>query len=217
MGMTNQISSAQAHPPDAIALIAKEQYRMAATLATEYSPEDMRRAHEPPDAFDTLKIPSGSRPEVELLRTQQVFALEDLMAGKSHLQAAHAAGVTRRTLYQWIHHDEKFKAAMESWRRHATMGARDRLTVGLSGAARTLCNAAARGDVRAAMSVLKLAGIASPPAAPDPTARAATPVRRQRILEMRLRELLLSLTDAPDQPADEKPGDPSQITAAPQP
>jgi hypothetical protein len=73
----------------------------------------------------------------------------------------------------------------------------------------TVVKAASRGSLRASLALLKGSGLLHPTAAPQlqllqppppntpPPTKTPPPTGKFRILEMRLRELLLSLTDAP--------------------
>ena len=160
-----------------------------------------------PEEDEHLLTPERALPEMELLRAQQRYALEDIMNGKTYEQTAKASNVSRRTLYRWIKHDKAFKAAMEAWRQRALLEVRDRLTQGAIAAAHVVVNAASRGDLRASLALLKGSGLLNPSAAPQlqlqsppanpPPNKIPPPGGKFRVLEMRLRELLLSLTDAP--------------------
>jgi hypothetical protein len=95
---------------------------------------------------------------------------------------------------------------MEAWRQRALLEVRDRLTQGAIAASHTVVNAASRGSLRASLALLKGSGLLNPSAAPQlqppppktpPPAKAVPSTGKFRVLEMRLRELLLSLTDAP--------------------
>jgi hypothetical protein len=165
-------------------------------------------------AFDALETPWPVAPELDLLRTQQRIALEDLIAGKSYTQAAHAAGVDRKTLYRWMSADKAFKAAVAVWRNHNAMLVRDRLAAAAPYAADMLAKAACAGNLRAAHLLLKGLGHLSglPAQADRPAPRLA---RKGRILEMRLRELLLSLEDdapAPDATPASSPPAPAEAS-----
>lgn len=144
---------------------------------------------------ELLETPPGAPPELDLLRTQQRFALEDLTNGKSYTEAARGAGVDRKTLYNWLNKDQAFMAAMEASRRRAMQSADDRLTRSTATAAATLGNAAAT-DYRAAAILLKGRGLL--PGRPDPAREnpLATlemlPPSKRRAFEIRLRELILS-------------------------
>jgi hypothetical protein len=120
---------------------------------------DTLHAEEASQGWDALAIPPGAPPEVESLRIQQRLVLAALMAGKKYGEAAQSAGVDRRTLYNWMRHDENFRAAMTLWRQELLAAARDRLTMGAVDAAEALCHAAGAGNVHAAMGLLKGIGV----------------------------------------------------------
>ncbi|HET6249664.1 MAG TPA: hypothetical protein VFE47_18390 [Tepidisphaeraceae bacterium] len=148
---------------------------------------------------DALETPADATPAVEMLRTQQQYALEDLMAGKSYTEAAATAGVNRRTLFRWVNHDPAFRAALEAWRLRAARTAEDRLTQAAHDAAATLSTAATR-DFRAAAILLKGRGLLPGPKRQfkplEKTPLALTiPPGKRRDFEIRLRELILSFRD----------------------
>jgi transposase-like protein len=116
---------------------------------------------------ETLETPPDADPELDLMRTQQRYALEDLMNGATYTEAARNAGVDRKTMYRWINHDPVFRAALAGWRRRAVQHAQDRLTQATETAAETLIQAATQGDVRAATTLLKDRGLLPGPARPE--------------------------------------------------
>ncbi|HET6247870.1 MAG TPA: hypothetical protein VFE47_09240 [Tepidisphaeraceae bacterium] len=148
---------------------------------------------------DALETTADATAEMMMLRTQQQYALEDLMAGKSYADAARTAGVTRRTLSRWVNEDPAFRAAMEAWRRRTVRAIEDRLMQGAEVAAATLSGAAAR-DFRAAALLLKGRGLLPgavrqmKPVEHNPLVLAVPPGKR-RDFEVRLRELILSFKD----------------------
>jgi hypothetical protein len=148
--------------------------------------------------------PWPCRPELDVLRSQQRMALEDLMGGKSYTETAQNAGVSRKTVYNWERKDPAFIAAMAGFRRRAIQSAEDRLTHAVSAAAGTLSAAAAR-DYRAAAILLKGRGLLPGPAKPgkdNPIAQLLSlPPSKRRAFELRLRELILSFREEPAIPA----------------
>ncbi|HET6247558.1 MAG TPA: hypothetical protein VFE47_07675 [Tepidisphaeraceae bacterium] len=161
----------------------------AETLATTAS-----RRVVPDD--DALEVDAGVAPDVEMLRTQQQYALQELIAGKTYADAARTAGVDRKTLFRWVHHDPAFGAALKAWRRQALCAAQDRLTQAAEAAAMTL-GAAATTDFRAAAILLKSRGLLNPlsleTSQPNgsPLLESISPERWGEF-ELRLRELILS-------------------------
>lgn len=198
--------------------IEEDRKKITLRPISSYAPVEYDDEGASEHAFDALETPYPVRPELDLLRTQQRIALEDLIAGKSYTQASHAAGVDRKTLYRWMSADKAFKAAVAVWRSHNAMVVRDRLAAAAPMAAEALARAASAGNLRAAHLLLKgLGHLSGLPAHPDRPAPRLP--RRGRILEMRLRELLLSLEDdvpptgepqTPNPPAPEASPDPGQ-------
>src|SRR5215469_5888496 len=56
----------------------------------------------------------------------QQTAIQHLGLGSSMVDAARLAGVDRRTVYNWIHHDPKFAAAYNAWQHELLESARAR-------------------------------------------------------------------------------------------
>ena len=161
---------------------------------------------------ETLEIVPTAAPELKALRTQQRQALEILTEGGSYAEAAKYAGVTRKTLYNWLNKDATFQAAMQAWRDRVTRHAQDRLTQAVNVAAQTLGRAAAC-DVRAAVILLKGQGLlsgqrsgVSQARSTDPAEAALAELRtlppsKRHAVELRLRELILSFREEPETPA----------------
>jgi len=73
----------------------------------------------------------GQRPQKATLSTQQVAAIAAIARGDTYDDAAAAAGVHRRTLYEWRTEDEGFRATLD-----ATLDSiRDEVATGLVRAA----------------------------------------------------------------------------------
>ena len=72
-------------------------------------------------------VPVEETPE---LPAPQVAALDALLSGKSIIDAAAAAGVSRRTVYTWQRDNCRFQAALNQGRRdlHRSRPARRRCT-----------------------------------------------------------------------------------------
>ena len=71
--------------------------------------------------------------------------------------AAKSAGVTRKTLYRWLHHDPKFQAAYNAWQLDAITSARSRLLAMTDDAVNTL-GTSVKSDGRLAFALLKSLG-----------------------------------------------------------
>jgi hypothetical protein len=170
-----------------------------------------------PEFGSELVIPPGSHPDVVRIKLRQREVLEALMAGVGMKEAARECKVHRATIYRWMKHDPDFKAALAAWQQQALTSARSRLLSAVDAAAGLLVERLDRGDMKAALAILRGNGLfaarqahvlqadgAGEPAASQTTvAQGHSVTRRVRLrkgpaLEMRLRELLLSLTDAPE-------------------
>ena len=102
-----------------------------------------------------------------VLSPQQRAALDKLLTGCNFTAAAHAAGVTRMTLYRWLHRDPKFQAAYNAWQQDALLNVRSRLLSMADSAVDTVGQAVQK-DPRLAFNFLKsLGGLDLP--TPGPT------------------------------------------------
>ena len=174
-----------------------------------------------------LPIPADAGPDVIRLRQRQRAVLEMMMIGQSIRSIAKQANVGRNTIHRWMMSDEVFKAALKSWQERIQTSARGKILCATEKAADTVIHKLKEGDLRAALAILKMGGIAGPNAAlvqevsaePPRSAKARTPA-----LEMRLRELLLSMTmpepaasDSKALPASEAKALPTSPAALPEP
>ncbi|HSP17637.1 MAG TPA: hypothetical protein VLV78_23030 [Thermoanaerobaculia bacterium] len=89
----------------------------------------------------------------------QLRAIEALVAGKSVVEAAEAAAVSRATLWRWTRKDVVFQAAYNACRKDAFEQARARISALASLAAETVEAAMRSGDARSAIAVLRGLGI----------------------------------------------------------
>jgi hypothetical protein len=94
-------------------------------------------------------MPNGPKPEH--IREKAIAALLSCSTIKL---AAHKAGVARRTLEQWLHHDPEFQQQLAEARRKALELAVGRLAKGTAAAVTTLVKACRKGDVKAATAVV---------------------------------------------------------------
>jgi hypothetical protein len=103
------------------------------------------------------------------LSRPQLMAIEKMLTGHTLVAAATAAGVTRMTLYNWLHHDAKFQAAYNAWQLDAITSVRTRVLSMGEDAAATLGRAVRTDPWIAAMVVKALGGLDRPtPGATDP-------------------------------------------------
>lgn len=153
---------------------------------------------------ETLEIAPTAPPEVRALRESQRTALSGLMEGQSYTEAAARARVQRKTLYIWVNKDPVFRAAMAAWRARMTQAAHDQLIQSTFAAARTLGTAASK-DYRAAAILLKGRGLLEGKGTTEPdnplAALKTLPPAKRRAIELRLRELIVSIRDESDAPA----------------
>jgi hypothetical protein len=110
-----------------------------------------------PDPFP-FDPPSREEAEALKLTPPQRIALEHLLLGSQLSVAARIAGVTRMTLYRWLHRDPNFQAAFNTWQADAYINSRMR-TLGMLNSATTTVEVAVQTDPRVAVAVLKAAGI----------------------------------------------------------
>jgi hypothetical protein len=110
---------------------------------------------DPSDVFET-PITSAEATELKLSPSQFV-ALDLMLQGSTLVAASRAAGVTRKTLYRWMHHDPKFQAAFNAWQLDAITSARARLLALTDDAVNTV-GARLKVDGRLAFSLLKSMG-----------------------------------------------------------
>jgi hypothetical protein len=96
------------------------------------------------------------------LSPEQHTAIEKMLSGHTLAASATAAGVTRMTLYRWLHHDSKFQAAYSAWQLDAITGARTKLLAMTDTAVNTV-GRAVKNDAKLAMAVLKAVGVLDRP------------------------------------------------------
>ena len=89
----------------------------------------------------------------------QIAALDAFLSGKTATDAAAAAGVSRTTLYNWLGKDYRFQAALNRGRRDLRQAVACRADQLASEAAECVVQAVRKGDVRAALEILKRANI----------------------------------------------------------
>ena len=112
----------------------------------------------------TAVIGAPPLPQVTGLTHLQRIALQAIAAGQTATDAAQSAGVDRSTLYRWRTKDENFIAALKAWRDNARETAADKLLAAVDDAAGVVAQAGfRRGDVKAALTILKSFGTLVPP------------------------------------------------------
>jgi transposase-like protein len=93
------------------------------------------------------------------LTPQQEAAVDLLALGRSITDVAKEVGVARQTLSLWRNKQPSFQAAFNLRRRELWEAASERLRTLVPGALDVLESAVANGDLRAALGVLKAAGL----------------------------------------------------------
>jgi hypothetical protein len=100
--------------------------------------------------------------ETTNLTSAQIAVLDGLLAGKTATDAAAAAGVGRRTLYNWLRHDFTFQAALNRGRRECQQAVACRIEQIAADAAECVAGAVRNGDVKTALEILKQTGALAP-------------------------------------------------------
>lgn len=97
-------------------------------------------------------------PEAALLSLTpaQALAVEALVAGKSHGEAAVIAMVSRETVSRWAEQHPAFKAALNAWRLSLAIEQCDHLRRLRGKALGVVEDALDRGDVRTALAILRV-------------------------------------------------------------
>ena len=169
--------------------------RATSELAQESEPPEPEPEE---DEDEDLTITEGMHPDLQLLRTQQQYALQELAEGKTVAQAARTAMVDRSTVFRWMKRDQAFMIALAAWRSRARRGARDRLLSMSDKAMQCLDGALDERSLPAALAVLKGLGLLDRKAGAGKSASPGRPergpsasVRKKMIME--LREMLLTI------------------------
>jgi hypothetical protein len=92
----------------------------------------------------------------------QFVALGALLSGKTATDAAAAAGIGRRTLYDWMQKNFQFQAALNRGRRELQQAISVRISQLTASAAECVADAVAKGNVKAALEVLKRTNALAP-------------------------------------------------------
>jgi aminopeptidase N len=96
---------------------------------------------------------------IEALTLPQTLALEALLSGKSMTAAAAAAGVDRTTLWRWGRESFEFQARLNQGRAALQQSYQLRLEALVEKALQTVEAAVERGNMKAALEVLKGSGL----------------------------------------------------------
>lgn len=120
------------------------------------------------------------------LSAHQLAALHAITSGKNLSDAAQTAGISRRTIYNWLATDPHFRAAYNAWKKELMEFGRGRLVKMTETAIDAVRIALEKGDARLAMTLLKNIGMLAPetPGRTDPELVKAEMIldrRRERI------------------------------------
>ncbi|HET6247975.1 MAG TPA: hypothetical protein VFE47_09790 [Tepidisphaeraceae bacterium] len=107
-------------------------------------------------------VPAVPLPKALGLSQRKRVALAALAAGAGPGAAARAAGVNAGTLFRWRKYDEHFIAALNTWQAESMKTARQMLATANEEAAAVVLQAIRKGNVNAAMTVLKGLGTLLP-------------------------------------------------------
>jgi len=120
-----------------------------------------RRVHR---VVDDVFVEPISPAELEdlALSPAQKMAIEVMLSGNTMIAAANAAGVTRKTLYNWLHRDAKFQAAYNAWQADAMTSARSRL-LGMADYAVDTLEREVRRNPQIALAIVKSLGMLDRP------------------------------------------------------
>jgi hypothetical protein len=109
------------------------------------------------------------------LSDSKLIAIETLLTGATHREAAEAAGVARTTVTEWANHQGEFRSELKRRRRERAAEVNDRVGAAIDQSLRVVTDHLDAGDLRAALGVLRLvpqeALYQPPPAAQDPRER----------------------------------------------
>ena len=119
-------------------------------------------------------MPQNATPnqEREVLKPEQINALERLLLGETVTAAAKAVGIDRSTLHRWLRKDFEFQAAFNRRKRELAEAVQVRLLSLADKAAAVVGNAVEQGNLNAALAVLRgigaLSGTPVTPGLEDP-------------------------------------------------
>jgi hypothetical protein len=100
---------------------------------------------------------------LEGLSVPEAIAMDSIMRGTSLTAAAHAAEISRQTLYNWLEPGHPFCHAVTLWKQDLVTTARTRLLMMSDLCTTNILSALKRGDHRTAMTMLQKLGVLSAP------------------------------------------------------
>ena len=142
-----------------------------------------------------MTVPDQTRPAG--LSDSQHLAIDVLLTGGTHREAAEAAGVARTAVTEWVNHRSEFCRELERRRWQRAEQVNDRVGALTTGSLDVIEEHVAAGDLRAALGVLRLLPREALHRAPTP------PISAQQGEDMGaiLRARLARLETLPDPPA----------------
>jgi transposase-like protein len=147
---------------------------------------------------------NATRPERDRdLNPRQTQALKHLLVGATIQKAAQSAGVDRSTVHRWLREHWGFQAAYNAAQRDLQREVAGRMLQLAHAACETVAAAVERGDVRAALAVLKgvgaLGGTTPEIGGEDPEelAHDATVATQEHAADRSMRALLAAFRGAP--------------------
>jgi hypothetical protein len=123
------------------------------------------------------------------LSDSMLIAVDTLLTGATHREAAVAAGVARSTVTEWVNQQGEFGSELERRRRERAAEVNDRVGAAIGQALRVVKEHLDAGDLRAALGMLRIvppeALYQPPPAAQDPReAEDVGAILRARLLQL---------------------------------
>lgn len=129
------------------------------------------------------------------LSGSKLIAIDTLVTGATHREAADAAGVARTTVTEWVNHRGGFRSELERRRRERAAEVNDRVGAAVGQALRVVTEHLDTGDLRAALGLLRLV----PPEALYQPPPAAQDRREREDVGAILRSRLAKFEASPDQ------------------
>ena len=128
---------------------------------------------------------------------KQSIAIEALIGGATHREAAGAAGVQRTTVTSWCNHHIPFIAELNLRRRQRLQAVGDKLHEAVGAAISELADRVASGDTDCALAVVRLVGVEHLLAAVKPGPYTCLGVHSELSSNLKS-ELLMDLFAGPD-------------------
>ena len=131
----------------------------------------------------------STEPDQTRLSNKQHLAIDALLTGGTHREAAEAAGVARTTVTEWLNHHPKFHRELERRRHQRAEQVNDRVGALTTRSLDVVEEHLVAGDLRAALGVLRLLPREALHRAPTPPPTAEQREDVGAILRARLAQL----------------------------